>query len=380
MSDEAKINVIITAGGQSQRYGAKNKLFEACGTSCVLIEAIKPFLNVDGVKRIIIGIETSYADELMRELELAGLAEDKRIRLSVGGDTRTQTVKNALSALDGDADVILVHDGARPYVKADTINAVIKSVQQYGVAVPLVALTDAIVEVRANAKPADRAEFACVQTPFGARREIFVKAYSQVQTAFYDDLSAVKTCFSGKIGIVEGDRSNVKITYEGDVKTPICDFVTGCGYDIHRLTDGDGIKLLGVKVPCPYSFIAHSDGDVPIHAIMDAILSAIGQKDIGHFFPVDDPKYDGADSAELLLQTAAIARKQGYRVHNVSVAIIAERPKLSPYIEDMQITMSRLLGVERERIGVSATTNESVGDIGDGNAIAAYASVLLKKI
>ena len=134
-----------------------------------------------------------------------------------------------------------------------------------------------------------------------------------------------------------------------------------------------------MRVPCPYSFIAHSDGDVPIHAVMDAVLSALGQKDIGHMFPVDDPKYDNADSVELLLRVLSVAREKGYSIFNMSVSIIAERPMLSEYIDQMQADMSNLLGISAERVGISATTNEKVGDIGDGMAIAAYASVLLKK-
>ncbi|MDE7373278.1 MAG: 2-C-methyl-D-erythritol 2,4-cyclodiphosphate synthase, partial [Clostridia bacterium] len=374
------INVIITAGGTSQRYGAKNKLFEKCGTSCVLVEAIKPFLNIENVTNIIVGIETSFADELAGELDLAGLAEDKRIRFSTGGKTRTQTVKNALAAISDDADMILIHDGARPYVTVETIEAVIKSAKKCGVALPLLPLTDSIVSVaHEGVDPVDRDNFRRVQTPIAIKRDIFEKAYSEIQTAFYDDLSVIKSCFSGEIGVVDGDRNNVKITYSGDIKTADLEYLTGCGYDIHRLTDGDGIKLLGVSVPCEYSFVAHSDGDVPVHALMDAILSALGQKDIGHFFPVDDPRYDNADSIELLLRVLSIAREQGYAVHNMAVSIIVERPMLSPYTDKMQTVMANLLGISRERIGVSATTNEKVGDIGDSKAIAAYATVLLKK-
>lgn len=374
------INVIIPAGGRSQRYGAKNKLFERCKTSCVLVEAIKPFLQTEGVSKIIVGIETSYADELARELDLAGLGEERRVIFCAGGKTRTQTVRNALSSIDADADIILVHDGARPYVTADAIEAVIEGAGKYGVALPLLAMTDAIVDVSRNAEPVDRENFARVQTPFGAKRDVFEEAYKNAETAYYDDLSVIKTVFSGEICAVAGDINNIKITYAGDVKSTETNVLTGCGYDIHRLKEGDGIKLLGVQIPCEYSFVAHSDGDVPIHAIMDAILSALGKKDIGHYFPVDDPKYDGADSIELLLRVLAIAREEGYKVHNVSVTVIAENPKLAPYIDAMKTRMSQLLCITGERVGVSATTNEGVGDIGEGKSIASYASVLLEKI
>ena len=132
-------------------------------------------------------------------------------------------------------------------------------------------------------------------------------------------------------------------------------------------------------MPCDFSFIAHSDGDVPVHAIMDAILSALGEKDIGHFFPVDDERYDNADSIELLFTVLKIASERGYKVNNVTVAIIAERPMLAPYIDTMRANMSNLLGISQSRVGVSATTNEKVGDIGNGKAIAAYATVSLIK-
>ncbi len=373
-----KINVIITAGGSSQRYGKKNKLFERCGGSCVLVEAIKPFLEIPEVSRIIVGIESSFADELAAALELADLQDERRIVLSIGGSYRTQTVKNALPSIEDGADYILIHDGARPYVTGELINRVLQCAEEYGVALPLIPMTDAIVDVTEGVKPVDREGLKRVQTPFCAKREIVENAYQNAQTAFYDDISAIKTTYSGEIGIVDGDIKNIKITYDGDIVHPqACSVKVGCGYDIHRLTKGNGIKLLGVQIPCDFAFVAHSDGDVPVHAIMDGILSALGQKDIGHLFPVDDERYDGADSMELLFKVLKIAAAEGYRVSNVSVSIIAERPMLSPYIDRMQENMSALLGISPSCVGVSATTNEQVGDIGDGKAIAAYATVAI---
>ena len=376
-----KINAIITAGGTSQRYGSKNKLFEKCGSSCVLIEAIKPFLEIPTVSKIIVGIETSFADEFSAALDLAGLQDDSRIALAVGGSTRTQTVKNALVAIEDDSDFILIHDGARPYVTKKLIEDVINSACENGVALPLLDMTDSIVDVRDGVNPIDRAHFRRVQTPFCARREIVEKAYQNAQSVFYDDVSVIKTSYSGKIGVVDGDINNIKITYSGDIKPELdCGMLVGSGYDIHRLTNGNGIKLLGVEVPCDFSFIAHSDGDVPVHAIMDSILSALGEKDIGHLFPVDDERYDDADSMELLFTVLKIAGERGYKVNNVTVAIIAERPMLAPYIDKMRDNMSNLLGISAANVGVSATTNEQVGEIGAGKAIAAYATVSLKKV
>ena len=154
----------------------------------------------------------------------------------------------------------------------------------------------------------------------------------------------------------------------------------GSGYDVHRTDKGDFVTLCGVKIPCSFSLVAHSDGDVPVHAVMDAILSALGDKDIGHHFPVDDPRYDNADSMLLLDKVMDICRGKGYKVDNATVTVIAESPKLAPYINEMRARLSARLGVSEECIGVSATTNEQVGEIGAGNAIGAYATVLLSSL
>ncbi len=374
-----KIEVIVTAGGKSQRYGEKNKLFEKCGDSCVLIEAIKPFLQIPNVSKIIVGIESSYADEFFAAADAAGLAEEKRIVLSTGGSSRTQTVKNATAAIDDDTEYILIHDGARPFVTKELISQVLQSAADYGVALPLLRLTDAAADVSRGVEPVDRENLRLVQTPFCARKEIVTAAYLHAQNAFYDDLSVIKTCFSGEIGIVDGDRNNIKITYNDDIRDND-HMLAGCGYDVHRTKAGDGVKLLGIELPCDMAFIAHSDGDVPAHALMDAILSAIGEKDIGHLFPVDDARYDGADSMELLRAVVRIARMKGYAPFNASVTVIAQRPYLSPYVDRMRASAANALGIDTTRVGISATTNEEVGEIGDGKAVAAYATVSMKKI
>ena len=159
-------------------------------------------------------------------------------------------------------------------------------------------------------------------------------------------------------------------------------YITGYGYSttvgngwLSPLVEaGEGVTLCGVFIPCPYKTVAHSDGDVPVHAIMDAILTAVGERDIGHFFPVDD----GANSLDLLKTVLSVADKHGKRVNNVSVSVIAEKPLLAPHIIKMKKTLAPILSVPIERIGISATTNEQVGDIGSCDAIAAFASVLLK--
>jgi len=395
-----KYNVILASGGLSQRFGVKNKLFEPCGSSVVIIEAIKPFLEFEEVSKIIVAIHPSFSDEFLNMLELYRLDEDKRIKITRGGDTRTQTVKNGLSAIEDDCDYVIVHDAARPFVSKDLIERVMEGAKETGVALPLLKFTDSIVSVKDGVvAPRERHDFRRVQTPICAERGRIVSAYAKCKKDFHDDISVLQNYAKGEVTMVDGDKRNIKITYREDLSQnpfefsheytanptknwQIADSIisrSGVGYDIHRLQNGDGIKLLGVKIDCPFSFVAHSDGDVPIHALMDAILSAIGDLDIGHLFPVNDTRYDGADSMELLKVVLARASKQEFIVRNVSVCIIAERPMIAPHIDAMKHTLSAVLNLPVDHIGISATTNEQVGALGNSQAIAAFASVLLSK-
>ncbi|MGN1097261.1 MAG: 2-C-methyl-D-erythritol 2,4-cyclodiphosphate synthase [Christensenellales bacterium] len=172
----------------------------------------------------------------------------------------------------------------------------------------------------------------------------------------------------------------MKIRMERIKSKPTDSILTGVGYDIHRLMGGEGIILCGVKIPSAKSFIAHSDGDVPVHALMDAILSALGENDIGHFFPTSDDRYKKADSCALLLEVLNIAKTKGYKLNNVSISIIAESPVLSPYIDEFKERLSSVTKIDKSKIGISATTNEGIGDIGDGNAIASFAAVTLVRM
>ena len=367
-----KINVIITAGGTSQRYGVENKLFAPCGATCVIVEAIKPFLQFEEISKIIVAIHPSFSDELLNSLENAHI-EDNRIKLTNGGETRTKTVKNGLRAIDDDCDYVIVHDGARPYASKSLIQQVIYGAVECGASLPLLSLTDSLVDIKSGVKSVDRALYRRVQTPVCVEKMRLVSAYAKCKRDFYDDISVVQKYANGEVKIVEGDERNIKITTKDDLKTNLC----GIGYDIHRMHEGQGIKLLGTLIPCEFSFVAHSDGDVAVHALMDAILSAIGEKDIGHLFPVDDTRYDGADSIELLRTVLQKATDKGYHVINASISIIAERPMLAPYIDAMRNNLSAVLQIPCQKIGITATTNEQVGDLGDCKSIASFATVLL---
>ncbi len=368
-----KINVIIAAAGESQRYGKENKLFAKCGKGCVLTEAISPFLAFSEVTKIIVATNNTYFDELTSWLSILHLDEDHRITITAGGKDRTETVKKAMRVLAEDCTHVLVHDGARPFVSGELIGQILSALDVNKVAVPLVPLVDNLASIKDGVKSIDRNDYRGIQTPMGFERKLFEDAYSGANSSALDDLATIQEFYQGEISRVEGDKNNRKITHKGDI---ISNRV-GCGYDIHRLEKGDHVTLFGVKIPCEFSLVAHSDGDVPIHAIMDAILSALGEKDIGHYFPVDDPAYDNADSMELLDKVMEVCDAKGYKVENVTATVIAENPKLAPYINEMRARTCARLSVPVECVGIAATTNEQVGEIGKGNAIAAYATVLL---
>lgn len=365
-------NLIITAGGKSQRFGEENKLFAPCGQTCVLLEALKPFLKFKEITKIIVGIESTYSDEFLVALENARI-EDDRIKLSHDGLERTFTVKNALRALSDDCTHVLIHDGARPFVTEEIIRNVMNGALEKGAAVPLITLTDSLVCVKDGISPKRRHFYRAVQTPAGFEKNRLLTAYNKCKKSYSDDLTVVQKYCKGDVAVVDGAFENLKITRKIDLKTPL----TGIGYDIHRFKEGNGIKLLGTFIPCEFSFVAHSDGDVAIHALMDAILSAIGEKDIGHLFPVDDTRYDNADSNELLKTVLKKADEKGYYVNNISVSIIAEQPYMRPYIDMMKNKMSALLSIPCEMIGISATTNEKIGELGSSEAIACFATVSL---
>lgn len=357
----------------SQRYGVENKLFAPCKDSCVIVESIKPFLQFDTISRIIVAIHPSYSDELLNSLENASI-DDNRIILTNGGNSRTQTVKNALRAIEDDCDYVMIHDGARPFVTSSIIQQVIDGAKKCGASLPLLPLTDALVNIEHGVESVDRADYRRVQTPVCVEKNRLLTAYSQCDGDFYDDIGVVQKYAHGDVKIVDGDKNNIKITTKDDLKTDLY----GIGYDIHRFKSGKGIKLLGTLIPCEFDFVAHSDGDVAVHALMDAILSAIGEKDIGHLFPVDDAKYDDANSIDLLKTVLELAKNKGYTLVNISVAIIAERPMLAPYIDLMRNNMSSILHIPCNRIGITATTNEQVGDLGDCKSIACFATALCR--
>ncbi|MBQ9081357.1 MAG: 2-C-methyl-D-erythritol 2,4-cyclodiphosphate synthase [Clostridia bacterium] len=372
------VSVIICAAGKGSRAGfEKNKLLLPMPGEkgiTVLEKTVRAFLRED-ITQIIVTLSPCDKEEI--ELLLAPYPLCKTV---FGGDTRTQSVKNALAAVEG--DVVLIHDGARPYVTQKIISDCIESVKKYGSGVCALPVIDtAIIAEDGNiAEVPKRENVYTVQTPQGFLTSDILRAYGQVGEEIYTDDSAVYAKFIQKPRLFLGERGNKKLTFREDFErvTPVR---VGVGIDTHAFGKAqDYIVLGGVKVPSDSGLIAHSDGDVLVHAVMDALLSAAGLRDIGYYFPDTDDKWKNADSMRMLSEVMEKIKKQGFTPCNVSVAVQAQKPKLAKYVPTMSENLAKMLNLSLAAVGITAGTNEGLGYVGEGKGITVTASVLLKEI
>ena len=368
------VGVIVCAAGRGTRANLNtNKMFAPLQGQTVIERALSAFAYPD-VQQIVV---TAAAEEID---EMQALCSPFGAQVVVGGETRTQSVYNALEIMH--TDIVLIHDGARPFVTRTMIENCILSVRAHGSGICAIKCTDTIAQtdgMRIIGVP-DRNQLRIVQTPQGFWTADIRKAYQQAfangETSFTDD-SSVYTKYCGTPTLCEGDIQNKKLTYAHDFQTAIrCGF----GIDTHAFGKPQAfVTLCGVQIPCDSGLIAHSDGDVVVHALMDALLSAAGLQDIGHYFPDSSKDWENASSLEMLKIVLLLLREQGYAPQNVSLAIQAEKPRLAKYIPQMQKTLAESLGIDQTAVGISAGTCEGLGFIGEGKGITANAFVLIKE-
>ena len=351
---------IIVAAGNSCRFG-KDKLNEQLLDKSVLVHSVDVFKSVADVV-VVVGQHvdgTLYAE---------------------GGATRFQSVLNGFQLIADNAQgTVAIHDGARPFITREFVERLYVEAEQHGSAVPCLYETDTVYKKNEHGvEKMDRNLLFSVQTP-----QVFIISplKSAVDLAIehgnmgYTDESTLYYDFHGEVNFVDGLRSNVKITYQEDLPQ----YKVGVGFDVHPFEEGDGVILGGVKIPFDKKLKGHSDADALCHAICDAILSASGNKDIGHQFPDTDERYKGADSTKLLATCVEIAGKSRYEVVNVSAVVICQQPKISPYIDKMAARLSPILAVAPSCINISATTTERLGALGNGDGIAVSAEALLRR-
>ncbi len=368
---------VICAAGKGSRTGfEKNKLLVPFEGSTALEKAIAAF-DFPQITEIIV---TSSKEDFE---EISALAQkNPRTKVVLGGEDRSHSVYNALQAAT--ADIALIHDGARPYVTRAVIEGCIHSVCTVGSGVCAVECRDTVAEVKEGKITAvpPRATLRQIQTPQGFFRENLLAAYAQAfdegKSGFTDD-SSLFAAYCGQPHICAGSPENKKLTYADDFAKSAAR--CGFGIDTHAFGKAqDYILLAGVKIPSDSGLIAHSDGDVLCHAVMDALLSAAGLKDIGHYFPDTDEKWKGANSMQMLSAVVALVAEQGLKAKNLSVAIQAEKPRMAKYIDQMKNALAGTLHLDPTRIGVAAGTNEGLGYIGEGKGITVNAYVLMEEI
>ena len=375
-----KVSVIICAAGKGERAGlGQNKLLAPLYGAPVLWHTLNKF-NMPEVDEVIV------AASVVDFEEISALCKPFGYKVIKGGATRTESVKNALKDVTG--EIVLIHDGARPFLSRKLILSCIDGVKKFSSAVAAIRFTDTAVCAHLGyvTDRLDREVTFRVQTPQGFLTEDIRRAYALAGDKAYTDDSAVYCEFVSPARIIDGEEGNIKLTFKSDFMrelplTAAVSGLTGFGVDVHAFGGKrNSVTLCGVEIPCDTGLVAHSDGDVALHAVMDAVLSAAGLKDIGHYFPDSDPAFKGADSALLLEKVVEIIGEKGLRVKNVSVAVQAEKPRISAYIDNMVARVASLTGADRGNISIAAGTSEGLGFVGEGRGICAYAAVTLKEV
>lgn len=367
------VTAIICAAGKGERAGfQKNKLLQNYCGEPVLLTTVKAF-DFALIDEIVVAVSACDFDEIT-----ALCAPYTKTKIVLGGNCRAETVKNALTAATG--DIVLIHDGARPFVSREIIENCVKSVQEYGSGICAVPVTDTIAVAEDNLilDVPDRNSLCRIQTPQGFYLKDIVCAYAHARKPLneYTDDSSVFAEYFENATLCQGSEKNSKLTFAEDFAPAAR---VGFGVDTHAFgKEQNYITLCGVKVPSDSGLIAHSDGDVAIHALMDALLSAAGLRDIGFYFPDTDEKWRGADSMKMLEQVLELLVENGYRPKNVSVAIQAEKPRLAKHILEMKTRLAAALKIDETAVGITAGTNEKLGYVGEGKGITVYAYVLLQ--
>jgi len=378
---------VIVAAGRGLRAGlGVNKVFHAVGGRTVLgrcLDAIQRSGRFDGAVVVLSPEDEARFAGLQRSEGPFDIVKGT----ATGGETRRDSVRNGLLALPEDTEVVAIHDAARPFVSKVIINATLDSARAYGSGVISTPVVDTVKLLGADGRVTslDRSALRAVQTPqsFDYKRILQAHIRAREDRLEVTDDAMLFEHYYGNVRLVTTDDAgeNIKLTTKKDFeamdKTCIPDFRVGQGYDAHRLAQGRRLVLCGVEIDHNRGLDGHSDADVAVHALMDALLGALGLGDIGRHFPDNDPRYEGADSMKLLEAVMAMVAERGYRVGNADVTIVAQRPKLAGYMAKMRENIARGLSICEDRVNVKATTTERMGFEGEELGISAQATVLI---
>jgi 2-C-methyl-D-erythritol 4-phosphate cytidylyltransferase/2-C-methyl-D-erythritol 2,4-cyclodiphosphate synthase len=414
------VTAIIAAGGRGQRFGGRlPKQLVSIGGRSLLERSVAVFLTHPEVDEVIVALPAELVGDPPRFLTTGS----RPVRIVAGGDRRQDSVTNGFRAASERTDVIVVHDAARPFATASLVSRTIAAAAESGAAIAALAAGDTVKrggsrqaapEGGPGGTPSDgsaappeifrreagqyvletlpRRSIFLAQTPQAFRREVLRDALALADAAVeVTDEATLAERAGHAVRIVEGERTNIKITTPEDLvvaqaiaagsardgAAPDARTRLGTGYDLHTLVEGRPLILGGVTIPSDRGALGHSDADVVCHSVTDAILGAGNLGDIGRHFPDTDPRWKGASSLDLLARASALVAERGFAVGNVDVTVILERPKIKDHVDAMRRAVAAALGVELDRVSIKGKTNEGVDAVGRGEAIVAHAVALL---
>lgn len=383
-------SAVIPAAGRGERFGrGSNKVFALAKGKPLLAYTLDAFEQCAEIDEIIIVAAEPEIEDIRSIAESFKISKMKAV--VAGGSHRQDSVQRGIAAVSDASDIVAIHDGARPLISQDTIKATISAARELGAAVAAVPVIDTIKSADLDgivASTLDRSSLWAIQTPQTFQKSLLLSAYEQAKSdGFYatDDAALVEH-LGHPVKLIMGAYDNIKVTTPQDLdfvetrlggKT-VQEIRTGFGYDIHRFAEGRKLVLGGVEFPGEVGLDGHSDADVILHAIADALLGAAALGDIGIHFPNTDPKYCGISSLLLLEHTANLIAQNGWQIVNVDATLVSERPKIAPKSAEMRENIAKSLGVDPCRVSIKATTAEKLGDLGAGNGAACYAIATLK--
>jgi 2-C-methyl-D-erythritol 4-phosphate cytidylyltransferase/2-C-methyl-D-erythritol 2,4-cyclodiphosphate synthase len=385
----AQIAAVIVAAGRGTRAGAADvpKQFRRIGGDVMLRRALLMFVEAPNV-----GLVQPVIHPEDVELYRAASGGIDVLPPVFGGATRQASVRAGLEALAPHApSIVLIHDAARPFASASLVARAIESAQRTGAAIPALPVTDTIKTVDAQGhvgETLDRNTLRLTQTPQGFAFDALLAAHLRAQVQGRDDFTddAALAEWAGiPVSVFAGEPGNIKITDADDFAraeamqlASLSDVRTGTGIDVHAFGAGDHVMLGGVRIPHSHALTGHSDADVALHALTDALLGALAEGDIGAHFPPSDPQWRGASSDRFLSFAVERVKARGGRIAHLDLTLVCEAPKIGPHRDAMRATIARLAGIDISRVAVKATTSERLGFTGRGEGIAAYATATVR--
>lgn len=376
-------SAVVVAAGRGTRLGVPAKAFLPLAGQAMLAWSLDHLEAADEIAEVVIVVgDHTRADA---EALIADHRWSKVHSIVLGGERRQDSVLAGLRATSPSHDVVAVHDGARPVAPASLFDASVRAARTHGAAIAAAPVADTLKRVDDGTVTAtiDRTGLWGAQTPQTIRRELLLDLFAKVGDRDVTDEASLCEAMGVPVAIVPSDASNLKVTHPGDVA--LAEAVlrassgapryprTGIGYDVHRFAEGRRLVLGGVEIPHTLGLEGHSDADVVLHAVSDALLGAAALGDIGQHFPPGDPRFKDADSRDLLRECVRLLRLGGWIPVNVDVTILAEAPKVGPHSLAMRNAIGACIGLDASAVGVKATTNEQMGFVGRREGIAAIA-------